>query len=470
MKPKRTILAALGPVLILLCGALSLGYAQSGLELDILPEVIVLNLPLTPGQRYEISYSLNPMKVIIDSALPILGITELGERDDVALKAVRYGEQAGGGARLVLDFNYQLPPPLWEEKDGFVEVRIHKKFADTRERLVTTGVLYGHQRRGDSFGPNIVNYLEIRTRFTGVEVKLGLAQDRVLGSECVSDIALRHKAIAAVNGAFFAGDGHPLGVFMIDGELISEPFAQRTALGLGPQVALMDGLGFKGEVHLPQGRQAAITGINRPRLEDDLIVYTPWYGEKTGTNGYGWEVTVVEGLVTNVQAGSSRIPPNGVVLSGHGLSKRILETIVNGDRVRIVTELEPDWGGLGVEQIIGGGPRLIRDGEVFLTGEKERFQKDVLVGRAPRTALGITADGKLLLVTVNGRQPNVSVGMSLEELAHLLLELGAVQAMNLDGGGSTTMVIRDLVLNLPSTGQERPVSNAIVITVPAGRL
>lgn len=109
---------------------------------------------------------------------------------------------------------------------------------------------------------------------------------------------------------------------------------------------------------------------------------------------------------------------------------------------------------------------MVRDGELSLNGEEELFRSDVLQGRAPRTAIGVTASGELLLVTVNGRQPNISVGMSLAELGRLLIELGAVQAMNLDGGGSTTMVIRDLVLNLPSNGQERPVSNAILILAP----
>lgn len=74
-----------------------------------------------------------------------------------------------------------------------------------------------------------------------------------------------------------------------------------------------------------------------------------------------------------------------------------------------------------------------------------------------------------MIVTVNGRQPGVSVGMTLEELAELMIELGAVDAMNLDGGGSTTMVIRDRVLNIPSDGTERPVSNAIVIITPESR-
>jgi exopolysaccharide biosynthesis protein len=86
------------------------------------------------------------------------------------------------------------------------------------------------------------------------------------------------------------------------------------------------------------------------------------------------------------------------------------------------------------------------------------------VDRHPRTAIAKLASGKLLLVTVDGRQPGISAGMSLYMLADLLLELGAVEAMNLDGGGSTTMVIQNKIVNKPSdqTG-ERPVSDAVLV-------
>ncbi len=82
----------------------------------------------------------------------------------------------------------------------------------------------------------------------------------------------------------------------------------------------------------------------------------------------------------------------------------------------------------------------------------------------PRTAIAKLESGKVLLVTVDGRQPGVSAGMSLYMLADLLLEFGAVEAINLDGGGSTTMVVRNKIVNRPSdpTG-ERPVSDAILV-------
>ncbi len=96
--------------------------------------------------------------------------------------------------------------------------------------------------------------------------------------------------------------------------------------------------------------------------------------------------------------------------------------------------------------------------------EVESISRVFFLSRHPRTGVGIRPDGTLLFVTVDGRQPLKSVGMSLPELTDLFVELGAVSAINLDGGGSTAMVVRDRVVNSPSdpTG-ERPSADAILI-------
>ncbi len=135
------------------------------------------------------------------------------------------------------------------------------------------------------------------------------------------------------------------------------------------------------------------------------------------------------------------------------------------DNVSVDTagNLIPDWLGEGVVYAVGGGPRLVRDGEVNVTSGEEQFKADVATGRAPRTAVGVTDDGKLLLVAVTGRQAYHSIGVTLEELANITLELGAKDAMNLDGGGSSTMVVRDYVMNTPSDGRERKVADAILV-------
>ncbi len=125
--------------------------------------------------------------------------------------------------------------------------------------------------------------------------------------------------------------------------------------------------------------------------------------------------------------------------------------------------LVPDWLSQGVAWAVGGGPRLVKDGKVHVTSGEERFRADVSAGRAPRTAAGVTADGKLLLVAVTGRQAYYSIGVTLEELANLMIELGARDALNLDGGGSSTMVVREYVMNTPSDGTERRVADAILV-------
>jgi len=436
--------------------------------LEVWPQEVVLTLPKAGGQEFAVSYTSHPMKVIVDSNQPLSGFPASALVGDVALRELRYSEDASGPSRLVLEFNYQLPPGSVQEDGDYFRLVVPKTFVDTTTRIVEPGVVYGHQRRADSFGPNVVNYLEIDLQ-RNWEVKLVLAQDRIYGAERVSDMAKRTGAIAAVNGAYFASNGRPLGVFMIDGELITEPYANRTAVGLTPQGAVMDNVSFAGEVRHEGRLLAPVSGLNRPRLQDELIVYTEAYGTKTNTNRWGHEVVVVDGVVVAVQPeGNSTIPPGGFVLSAHGVMRQHLAELEPGDRVELKISLMPDWSELGVRQIIGGGPRLVRSGVLEITGEAEQFNDDILKGRAPRTAIGITADHRLLLVTVNGRQPNVSVGMTLEELGNLLIELGALEAMNLDGGGSTTMVVRNLVLNLPSDGKERAVANAIVV-VPGSK-
>ena len=113
---------------------------------------------------------------------------------------------------------------------------------------------------------------------------------------------------------------------------------------------------------------------------------------------------------------------------------------------------------------MGGGPRLVRNGRVAVG--QEGFGH--AAPRHPRTAVAVTRRGTILFVTVDGRQAS-SVGMRLGELAEELVAMGAVEAINLDGGGSTTMVVRDRVRNSPSDGAERPVSDGILVFSVASR-
>jgi exopolysaccharide biosynthesis protein len=168
--------------------------------------------------------------------------------------------------------------------------------------------------------------------------------------------------------------------------------------------------------------------------------------------------------------GSSVIPADGYIISASGSARDwALAKLRSGARVELKlnltpteTEMSPQWK--QAASIIGGGPQLIENGRIEITNAAEKILPSFVSDGHPRTAIAKLKSGQILLVTVDGRQPSESIGMSLNMLADLLIEFGATEAINLDGGGSTTMVIRNKLVNKPSdaTG-ERPVSDAILI-------
>jgi len=262
---------------------------------------------------------------------------------------------------------------------------------------------------------------------------------------------------------------------VLNGKLVSEPIDGRAALGLiknplGTDV-IFDYLKFSGTLE-SGGRRFAIRGINRPREADEMIVYTPEFHRTTLTTPDGLELIARRNKVIQISdgKGSSVIPVDGFVISASGKARKwVLANLRVGSRVSLISKMTPlesetpgSWKHASF--VIGGGPHLIRGGRVAITYDKEKIASSFVTDRHPRTAIARLKDGRLLIVTVDGRQPGPSVGMQLTELADLLLEFGGADGINLDGGGSTTMILNGKLVNKPSdqTG-ERPVSDAILI-------
>ncbi|NLY51930.1 MAG: phosphodiester glycosidase family protein [Firmicutes bacterium] len=473
-------------LLLLLCSA---AWANAGTEAASLKagifleecqyyttdDKIILDLQMDKPVSYNMTYSEADNEIIVK--LPgVDGGDFYGdvEVDDTVLYRVTIDplEDEAGGLQIVLSLRHKIPEPLAFRVRGGRRLLIEaeKEFRQGFETFIAPGLAYGHWRKDTLQGPLFVNYMRADLHQPGLKVAPVMAEN---GRKAVHELAAQYGAIAGVNGVYFAANGRPLGLVVMDGKLISPPYFNRTAAGLWADGTVrIDNVTMSGEVRWiadagESGTAAEdvrpIDGVNRVRYADELIVYTPDSGPTTGTNNYGWEVIVEGNRVIGLGQGNSSIPENGYVLSGHGNAGQWLRNLEIGDYIEADWKLTPDWLQEGVVHAIGGGPRLLRNGEIDVTGQEERFQADITQGRAPRTALGVTASGELLLVTVNGRQSNISIGMTLEELAELMLELGAVDAMNLDGGGSSTMVVRGIVLNAPSDGRPRPVSNALLV-------
>ncbi len=331
-----------------------------------------------------------------------------------------------------------------------------------------------------------VNVNLLRLDLTKVRLDVVHALDAAIGLETTSSIATRHGAIVAINAGFFKIDGlykgDAAGVLQIDGKLLSESFGNRSALFINNKSNLteiaIEKLKADTYLQVRKGLEGMVItrGINRQRSENDFVIYTPEFHRTTLTDNNGTEIVVERNKVVKTYAGkgSNLIPSDGFVISLSG-------SFVNDLRGLSKIGKEIKYSGFGLfqtfsnqnistdifkEDIVGGVPQLIKNGKIEITWQEEKSSKDFVETRHPRTAVAKLKDGKFLMVTVDGRQPNVSIGMNLQELAEMLLELGATDAMNLDGGGSTTMFVKDKVVNLPSdkTG-ERAVSDAILVTL-----
>jgi exopolysaccharide biosynthesis protein len=161
------------------------------------------------------------------------------------------------------------------------------------------------------------------------------------------------------------------------------------------------------------------------------------------------------------------IGPNGVEDAAL-LLKRLKESDASKRWAKLLSKFNgrPQFRLTPADDITNGVPQLIKNGKIDITWEQEKAGRSFVEMRHPRTAVAKLRDGKFLMITVDGRQPGVSVGMTLQELADYLLSLGAIDAMNLDGGGSTTMFLDGRVVNTPSDREgERKVGDAILVTL-----
>ena len=344
------------------------------------------------------------------------------------------------------------------------------------------GIRYSHIGSKGSGERKALSIHVLRVDLTRIHVRHVLAIDQVLGQEPPTSMVQRYDAVAGINGGFSVTNdpwqtfhGDPNGFFVLDGDVVSQSVEPRATFGLcsdGDQAQAQRI--FKPTVEItvtrPDGEHLQVAGLNRAREVDDSVVYTPIWGRSTITNQAGIEVVVSDGRVQRVvTSGSARIPGQGFVLSASGSEAQAwIESLRPGHPLNLaITVYDLDRPGEPVSMegcsFSSAGPRLVRDGVPVETYEEEEFGDHFTFVRHPRTALGVDASGRNLLVfVVDGRQPALSVGMTLPEMAQLMAAMGAVEGYNLDGGGSSIMVIGDHIMNSPSDGRERRRSDGIV--------
>ncbi|MFF3216720.1 phosphodiester glycosidase family protein [Streptomyces sp. NPDC002886] len=393
--------------------------------------------------------------------------------------------------------------------DGFPEPGFSSR-APVPDGALPRGVTYKEfTRKLDGRAVSHVQMLAIRP---DAEVRVGAVHGTSLAhAETVREMAEAAGAVAAVNASYFdistgknygGYDGDPLGLYTEGGRLLSEATNGRTALLLstrdGRLDARIDEVTTEGQVISDDGARGELDGINRvagrvlgcggvggdrlavteePMEEpygglctdmDELVAFTEEWGDRTppGPAGSMEAVLDADGRVVDLRKpAGGRVPAKGSTLYATGESVDWLQSHARrGDRLKRSVQMNDMVGlpvGGQVETAVGGRYRLLKEGESALGAAASTPRK------APRTLAGITEDGALLLVTIDGRNPGVDAGATLAEAAELMASLGAQDAIGLDGGGSTSMVVLGELRNNPreTPGKviERPVANALAL-------
>lgn len=317
--------------------------------------------------------------------------------------------------------------------------------------------------------PLAINVLEADLKNKEVEVRPELAVEGQYGKrESVNSIAARTGGIAAVNGAFYSMTApyQPIGNVVIDHEVVAASDMWRTSIGWMDDKSVKFGY-FNPELFLilGGGEKLPVERLNRTASGKGIVLYTSAWGSSVGS-GKETEtfITLIPLGGTKYQVetrttGMTIIPPGGRVLS-------IPEGVMGFQELQpgVTVNLEKKWDTYwdNLKHLLTSGPLLVSDHRPVFQSIQEGFTGSLLE-RNPRTALGITDDQLLLLVTVDGRQPEKSVGVTFEELSYLMIELGSQEALGLDGGGSTTSWVNGKVVNQLSDGYQRVVANAIII-------
>jgi len=363
-------------------------------------------------------------------------------------------------------------------------------------RTVAPGIV--HRRLVVNSGPWRMNVLEIDLRTRGLSLEGSRSNDKFRGRETVRSMVERYKGagtvVAAVNGDFFnvkIGTGESENNVVIGGDIwkgvrvTDSPYDTwdnlHSQFGVdSSNKPFIDRFGLDASVVVPGSGALRLDGINFRQDTNALVLYTPAIGDSTPVDSATTSMLSVPLRLVRRSGGTMHFSVSGkrredrsaklaggYALAGSGRAREQIARITKArGTLKISSRLVPNRGSL--RTVLGGWPRLILHGRSVaeyadvVEGTFPRFSS----GRHPRTAIGFSRDSAtLFLFTVDGRRES-DAGMSLAEVAKVMLALGAYEAMAFDGGGSTTMVVEGAVVNRPSdSAGERPVGSALLVVI-----
>lgn len=362
---------------------------------------------------------------------------------------------------------------------------------NVEEKIISPGVVYKKiLNNNDTISINILKIDLSNGDYIIKSVKANnLLNDRETTSKMVKAFTdSGYNVIAAINADFFESDGEVVNNMIYEGKFVKavkftdSPFNNFVNSQFAityDNKPLIEQFVFSGNLLFPDGTIESISRINSKADSNSITLYNSYQGNRTPEASEKWVVTeaalipITESGDTAFfmvgsqfeRGGNQEIPEKGFILSANSKYSYYLEQkLFTGDTIKLLLRLTPHH--YRIRSLTGGWPMLIKDGFNILKSDPNiegvipRFSEN----RHPRTGIGFSEDSTVVcFITVDGRQSH-SKGMSLVEFADFMISEGVYQGLNLDGGGSTVMIVNSETVNSPSDiNGEREVGNCLIL-------
>ena len=424
---------------------------------------ITTSISCTSGQIGQIKQKVPPatLKTIILATIVTLCITVTS---GVCSKALSSSHPIFIGENQASEDKLAYVSPAQNElinRENFVQ-RISKKYPAKNITYPAYGVAHIKLTKYINQRPVKINIVEIdKSANASLNIKPEIAGTKLNSRAQIRTIAQKNNSIIAVNAGYFKPQtGVPLGALVINGEVLTGPIYNRVGIGIieenNQTRFVMDKVTMNITIQSNKSTLKA-DNINQPRmLSTYTIIYTPHWGNMSPmAPKYGKVAAVSNGRIIAMSANQIAIPKDGFVISAPAkiLDKLALER-------NITYDIKMNETFKGADHIIGAGPYLVKNGEIYVDVTEEKLTS--ITGRNPRSAVGYNDKNELIIVTIDGREES-SVGVTLTQLAYIMKGLGCTYAMNFDGGGSSVIYVNGKVTNSPAQTGGISISNALTV-------
>jgi len=367
----------------------------------------------------------------------------------------------------------------------------------TYTKKIEDGFWYVFAQIKNTSKPLIIHSLRYETGNSGYSIETWVGKDSVTGKETPQAMVARYEQAgrevrAVINGGFYgvAEGGTPMSLEVMNGVMTFPPSSDEPQPIIGfdnKNRPYMDYVELNASVTDKDNRKFNITSVNTTRWADFFVLYNSFMGSRTKTNEWGTEVLCtptmaqweklsshidvrcrIDAVESQSGKGSMVIDKGKIVLSGHGTGNAYLSTLKQGDNIDVTVDFflksEPKINSTVIRNVVSGYNIILQGNSIIEPNPEQIPDMPLVLDSHPRSSVGFSADSSYVFFTVvEGRRPGLAAGVSTKELAQVMKYLGAANAINLDGGGSSCLMIDKETKNYCTDGAQRAVINGLAI-------